>query len=496
MKITSVMVLVVLFFATIGASAVEKVPQPVGNCFKTKTKAVAIFKDGYGFFLREGKASLADGWCMTDYIPKATLGTFWIYTTDPGTVVDTVRSTSKNEIAFESAAELTALLRGYVGAQVSLSTEDTKTDGELLQMTDDMALVKSGKQIGVVKMSEVKTARILGNPLLIQVKGAKAKDVTVGMGYLQQGVNWIPNYTLDLSDPKEGRLVLKATLTNGVEDLAGCRIFFVVGIPNFALKGQLDPLTINALAAAVLRDMPSSGPSQIAGNSFRAALTFNNDVDTSISVAAPSVNVPVEGLQDLYFYEKPELKIAVGDVVMTTLLTVTVPYRSVFTWNADAGKDVDHYLVLKNTGDTPFTTGPVMVVQNSKPLCQEQLKYISPKAEGRLKLTQTTDIRTDKTERETERRPVEMINGNAYIPVEVEGKLTVENYRTDTSETEITWSLSGKILESSDNADVRAEAVVDQGLNPKSNLKCTVKVEPGKKHVVTYKYLRYVRATT
>ncbi|MDO8683235.1 MAG: hypothetical protein Q7N50_07130 [Armatimonadota bacterium] len=488
----------ILVFTALNCSAVEKASQSPGNSFKTKTKSVAIFKDGFGFFLREGKAALQDGWCMTDYIPKAAAGTFWLYTLNPGTAVNTIRSTSKNEIRFESPTELAEALGKRIGLQVSVKTEDAVIEGDLIQVLSDMALVKSGKQISVVKMADIKSVRVLGNPLLIQVDGAKAKDVTVKMGYLQQGINWVPTYTLDLASPTEARMTLRATITNGVEDLSDCNIFFVVGVPNFMLKNQLDPLTVHALGTSILTALPSSsaGMSQLVSNAQiaemgRAGAPRRDDYDR---VTVPTVDVPGEGLQDLYFYEKNGLDIAAGDVVMTTVMTATLPYRSLFTWNADAGKEVEHFLVIRNNGAVPLTTGPVMVVQNGKPLGQDQMKFISPKSEGRLKLTQTTDIRTDKSERELERGKIETFDRTQYIPVTIEGRLALENYRKEAAQTEVSWSVNGKVLEASDNADIRADTSIEQGLNPKSALKCTVKVEPGQKKVITYKYVRYVQA--
>lgn len=495
MRKLCIAVVILLVVSAVICGAAEVVAKPTGNVFKTKTKSVAIFKDGYGFFLREGKASLQDGWCMTDYIPKATAGTFWLYTMEPGTAINTVRSTGNNGIKFEGAADLGNILGRYPGVQVSLRTDDGVTEGELLQIVNDMVLLKSGKQISMVKLGDVKTARILDNPLLLEVTGAKAKDVTVQMGYLQQGINWIPNYTLDLTSGSEAKMTLRATITNSVEDLSGCKLFFVVGVPNFMMKGQLDALTVNALGTAVVRNLPGAPPQSQTANSFyqndmsRAARDVDNDI-----IVREEQNLSVEGVQDLYFYEKDGLDVAAGDVVMTTIKTAALPYHSVFTWNADGDNRVDHFLVIKNTTGDPLTTGPVMVVQNGQPLGQDQMKYISPKAEGRLKVTQSTDIRTDKTEREKERGQGEKMDGNTYIPVTMQGELTIENYRPETVEMEVSWSVNGKTSEASDNAKIVADSSPDRGLNPKTSLNATVKVEAGKKKIITYSYVRYVLA--
>ncbi|MCE5200340.1 MAG: hypothetical protein ABFD54_01455 [Armatimonadota bacterium] len=488
-------VLIALVFASSAYAAEIKATNSTA-AFKTKTKSVAIFKDGYGFFLREGQAPLNNGWCMTDYIPQATTGTFWLYTLEPGTLVNTVRSTSKNEIKFKDTDELIKCLDRYKGLLIKLTTADASLEGELLRIVDNMVLVKDGKQVSVILAADIKTAKILGQPLLIQVDSAKpVNNVTMQMGYLQQGISWIPTYTLDLVSPNQAKIDLRATITNSIEDIQDCSIYFVVGVPNFSMKGQLDPLTVNALGTAVLTSLASqtAGLSQLLNNAMIADMSHNSREEEH-DQSVPVVNATLEGLQDMYFYEKKGLDVLLGDVVMTSVMSSMLPYRSVFVWDVGAGNKVNHDIILKNTTDLPLTTGLVMVVQNGKPVSQDIMKYISPKAEGRLRLTQTTDIQTDVSEKEIQRKPVEKINNYSYIPILMGGSLMIDNHRKETAEVEISWSTNGRVTEVSDNAEIKSQTVIAEGLNPQNNLTCTVKVEPSKRHIVSYQYIRYVEA--
>ena len=38
---------------------------------KAKTKTVAVFKNGLGFFTREGLSELKDGWAVTEHVPAS-----------------------------------------------------------------------------------------------------------------------------------------------------------------------------------------------------------------------------------------------------------------------------------------------------------------------------------------------------------------------------------------------------------------------------------------
>jgi len=475
----------------VGCLAADTKPTPK-DAFKTKTVSVAIFKDGYGFFVRQGLANLRDGWCMTDFIPRATAGTFWLYTSEPDAIVTTVRSTARNEVRYSNAAELVSALTGKVGLQVKIDTEDGDVQGELVRVLEDMLLVKADKQLQVVPFADVKSVQVVGQPLLLKVEGkTKMNQATINMGYLQAGINWVPSYVAEFVGPNKLRLTLRGTITNGVEDLRDCTIYLVVGVPNFMLKGQLDPLTVNALGSAVLGAMPTA--SRGVAQAFSNAAVSASELDNSV-ILPTAVNVPIEGLKELYFYELKGLDVSGGDVVMATVMVGDVDCRSLYVWSADSGQDVYHYVVIKNSLASPLTTGPALVLDKGRPVSQDQLTYTSVGGESRLKLTLAGDVRADASEKEVERQAQEKIWDIVYIPVVSEGKLTVTNRKNEPVEVEVSRTVAGKVLEISDGGQSNSQTKAEDGLNPQTSLKWTVKVEGGSKRTLTYTYLRYVRA--
>src|SRR5207237_29187 len=60
--------------------------------WQPRTKSVAVFKNGYGFFLREGEAALHDGWFVAKEIPPAAFGTLMIFAAKQDELVDIVGS--------------------------------------------------------------------------------------------------------------------------------------------------------------------------------------------------------------------------------------------------------------------------------------------------------------------------------------------------------------------------------------------------------------------
>jgi hypothetical protein len=69
--------------------------------WKPRVTSVSVFKNGLGFFMREGEVVLRDGWCMGRDIPPASFGTLAIYARDKEQVVDVVGSGPGETVEFD-----------------------------------------------------------------------------------------------------------------------------------------------------------------------------------------------------------------------------------------------------------------------------------------------------------------------------------------------------------------------------------------------------------
>ncbi|MBM4149888.1 MAG: hypothetical protein FJ224_12730, partial [Lentisphaerae bacterium] len=77
-RILSVLITVV---ALAGSIPCANADEPTDNPYvwKPRVTAVTVFKNGLGFFLREGTVSLRDGWCYSAAVPPASFGTLALY---------------------------------------------------------------------------------------------------------------------------------------------------------------------------------------------------------------------------------------------------------------------------------------------------------------------------------------------------------------------------------------------------------------------------------
>ncbi len=105
--------------------------------FETKTKVVGLFKNGLGFFIREGEVRPKDGWAVIDDVPVPALGTLWIGSPD-----EKVRVTEaigiKEEIEERvEAISIPELLRANLGKKVKLQVGGDLIEGKIISVPED-----------------------------------------------------------------------------------------------------------------------------------------------------------------------------------------------------------------------------------------------------------------------------------------------------------------------------------------------------------------------
>jgi hypothetical protein len=89
----------------------------------SKISSVSVFKNGLGFFTREGEVKLRDGWCTVSEIPPASFGTLAIYSHDKKHGVDVVGSGPGEIVDFDDDTAR----RGRLEASMHLKLELTHT---------------------------------------------------------------------------------------------------------------------------------------------------------------------------------------------------------------------------------------------------------------------------------------------------------------------------------------------------------------------------------
>ena len=436
-----------------------------------KTVAVAAFKNGLAFVVRQGKVELHNGKGSFTPIPSATLGSMWLAPADPNSVLDEV-------VAYRYPA-----------------------------MRED--------PVSHEKVAEIRSA------LRFNILGAQeTADLTIG--YLQHGIGWTPSYMISLNDDKTARITMQAAVINDGEDLADTEVYFVVGVPNFAYANIPSPMNLQQNLLAFMKDAESRDDGR--------ALRYSNAVTGQMvnyefkeldKMNEPSFSQSVSELagapeEDLFLYSRNGVTLERGERATYNVFTATVDYEHIYEWDVLDAPRVDaygnviqnnanpqdaaarnvvwHSIRLKNATKFPWTSAPAMVISGAKPVSQETLPYTPKSATANLKVTVATDIRSNHEEREVARaQNVQRRHGYEWDLVTVEGKLKLKNYKSKQVRVDISKTLRGDVEVQSDEGKSVKLGEAIQADNPLSRLTWKVELRAGEEREVTYRYKIYVR---
>lgn len=304
---------------------------------------------------------------------------------------------------------------------------------------------------------------------------------------------------------------MQATLINDGEPLRDAHVRFAVGYPNFAFSHVESPLSLQLTLAELLAKLGGSGVTT-SGRITSNVMTqqANAPAPPWLSDAAVNVDSVTEGESagDLFFYEKRNLTLGVGERAAHPLLTQTVPYRHIYLWRVPSefveGRSIQpgerpadqvwHSISLTNTGSTPWTTSPALVLSNGRPLAQDTLPYTAAGSKGDVRLTIATDVSVERDEIEIERRPRDLTrSGYTYDAVTIEGTLTIRSYKRDAITLTIDKSIEGTTLSHTPEAKITRSAVRPRAVNPTERLQWEIPLAAGERKEVKYRYKIWVR---
>jgi hypothetical protein len=495
------------------------------HLWKPQTKTVAVFKNGLGFFMREGDVALRDGWCVAKEVPPALFGTLAIYARGEKEVVDIVGSGPGEIVEFDGrdAAKDLAVKRGRLEACKNLKVQlsykhkgqDRSSAGKLVSVGPEFAVLEDEQSSFAVPLEGITKMQILELPLRIHLAGdaeKKPEKATLGMAYLRKGITWIPDYTLKILDEDNAELTLRGTLVNEAEDLVHTDVHLVVGVPHFVHTEYMAPIAVGQVIRSIGGVVPSGGvPAQVQTQIMnRAAIVSNANTaplvegrgvaERPVEAAAGDVggvlkNLPQlegAGATDYTVYTKKDLTLRRGEKAIVTLFTKRIKYSHIYRWTTP--NPMEHALVLHNATDTPWTTGPCLALSADSPLSEDLLRYTPKGAKGEFPVTAAINVAQEKTERETNRQlKAHSPAPNVYFDlVTLDGTLKLKNYEKRSVEIVITNPIPGKPISADSGGTISADPEKLRLLERQGSIRWQVTLEPGETKTLRYQYERYV----
>jgi len=504
----------------------------------TKAKNIAVFKNGLGFFIREGTVHLKEGWAVTEYVPNASLGSLWISSLDRDSILEEVIGFKEGLQRTFEAISIEELLASNIGKKVKITYGDKIIEGTIKSVpearesdrlqpklaaivildTGDGEVVLNKSNISKVEFPKGFSASYLSKEKAKRIKfkvATSKKGAKLGLSYLQKGINWVPSYLINLEDSKKARVTMNATLINDAEDLEDVDFFFVVGYPNFLYADVLSPMALEESITQFIQGLRREGRQEDVGGmmaitrqraDFRESGTLSN-LDYGYETIK---GLPGAAEEDLFLYHKEKISIKKGERGYYPIFFDEVDYKHIYEWEIPDTINVDprgyprseqqkkekehvwHSVKLSNSTKYPWTTAPAFVVSGWKPLAQDTINYTPKNAKTNLKLTVATDVKHDRHEYEIDRqRDVKIYNHN-YDLVTVKGELSIKNHKNKEITMEIKKRLTGEATEVSHKGKIEKIAEGLRGVNQNSSISWEIPLKAGEEMNVTYKYKVYI----
>ncbi len=492
-------------------------------------REITVFKDGHAFILHEGEMPTDSGGnVVLDYLPTPVIGTFWPYSSDPDAKLTAVVAGRRKVSIEQTALNLRELLEANIGA-AALITESgktypatilgipTRTSQELAATAPDnqqktaekgsVILLETHEGVRVVAIDRIQEVTFKKAPkskvakeesrnlLTLKLDWAgrdPGRNASVGLVYLQKGVRWIPSYKVDIDGQGNAVVKLQATLLNELTDLEDVTAHLVIGVPTFAFKDTIDPISLQQAAAQL---------SQYFREGDQTALAFSNGLMTQTArmgeYRAPAGPTPRAGLgpdlpdsarsEDLFVFTVEHVSLAKGERMVLPIVEFTLPYKDVYTLDIPfvpppqirrqfnnqqqaelarlfAAPKVMHKIRLTNNSKYPLTTAPALIVQGNRVLAQGMMTYTAAGASTDLKLTTAVDIQVTKTDMEAERVPnAAKWHGNSYDRIHLVGTIGLVNHRSRAVELEVVRHVLGNADTADHDARVEKVNVQEEG---------------------------------
>jgi len=538
-KILSLLTVFVIAVNSLLAQTAKDMPS-----FKPEIKRIAVFKNGYAFTYREGEATTLNGWAYTTNVPIGVMGTVWGYSGSPNTKVqqllasETARPDTETIMRVE---DLFDFLKVNEGLKVHVDSYDNKTfEGGYSLIGKDAnnysIALQTERGTVVIPPGRIQTVELIGKPnfekkvivkngpenrLAIRTDGAKdGQPINLGIAALERGIRWIPAYRVEVKgEPiKEAKLELEAVLINELADLKDSEVYFVVGVPSFAFKDMLSPLSMNQAFAGVSGYFATTG--QNYSNAIMTQQTQRMGETTDETATNASPTSPDEeqtaslSAEQLYLYKTDQLNLKKGERTSLRLFSLTIPATEVFEWTVtdpprpagdeysyrpsvtqDLSSGIWYSLRLKNDTGMPLTTAPAITFREWKPLGQDMIKFTPVGGENILRVSPATEVIGTHTLEEKAREAVSLrMNGSTYTfdLITVEGTLKINNVKKQPVAMVITRNINGEVISATDGGKIKREGLNLQSVNPNSIVKWNVTVPSGEKEI-KYTYKVYIR---
>ncbi|HML75282.1 MAG TPA: hypothetical protein PKB02_12400 [Anaerohalosphaeraceae bacterium] len=555
---------------------------------KLPVKEVTIFKDGHAYVLHEGQmATDSRGNVLLDTLPNPVMGTFWAYSVQPGAALTSVMSSRQDLDVEKTSASLEDLVKGNVGKSVLIKevNKNESYQATILRILEQAAaeeapssaaarygnayyapqpvvpqnpivLLKAAEGIRALPINQIQTVTFLDevndtvrrkqkkDTLTLQLdwKGREPESrAAVGMAYVQRGIRWIPSYRVDIDGSGKAVLKLQACIINELADLNDVKTHLVIGVPTFAFKEVVDPISFQEAVASLSGHFRSDNRTAYSFSnaimSQQAMYPYESRSEPSPSGEQLNLGPELEGTEkteDLFVFTVDHITLKKGQRLVMPLAEFTLSYEDVYRVDISFAPPLEmrqnfnndqqlmlaklfhaphavHKIRLKNDSEYPLTTAPATILKEGRVLAQGMMTYTAIGNKGDLELTTAVNIGVKSSNEQTNQTPNAVNwNGHSFSKIDMRGTIELTNFSDKPVTLEVRRSVLGSMDEGSHDAVVRQlgngydEYAFEDGqpvwwnwcswpwwwyrFNTVGQGNWTVELEPGKTTTLEYKW--------
>jgi len=173
--------------------------------------------------------------------------------------------------------------------------------------------------------------------------------------------------------------------------------------------------------------------------------------------------------EDLYMFTVKHISLKKGERMVIPITEYELDYTDVYALNipftppteairnmnqnqrndlsrAFHSPKVKHKIRIENKSSQPFTTAPAMILKDGRLVAQGMMTYTSVGANVDVELTTAVDITVKKSDKEIKRSPNAVKwDGSNYTRIDLEGAITLTNYKKKATIVEITRYTLGNV---------------------------------------------------
>lgn len=490
-----------------------------------KPVRLAIFKNGTFFVKKEAEVSVTNKQILFAPPNDVLMGTYWVMV-GKNTDLRSVSVFTDSFSTMRKVVDMEDVITNNKGKSITIRRKPYGTATTAREITGVVAdfnmsskflkmNLPDGKML-ITKLSdleeviadasttnEIKTQGTRGVTKL--TLGQDVPRTTVFTLGLEKGMTWVPSYLFRVVNEKEARIEMKATIVNSGDEMKQLPVDLVVGNPSMFYGMQLDPICGDYLDDLLDSKLDNNRNRYQLMNNAVAVQSVSRGTFSAVD-AEEETTTDGEKSQDLYYFKLGVMDIEENSKLVVPVFSQNIAYKDVYEisiaataldgyykaalYQDESPLEVYHSFRFNNNTKTPFTTGPVYVLdEKENPLAQDELKYTPSGAESVIRLSKAIDVQARNEEEVTDvLENFKKQNKISYNKAQLKGQVKLANYQQKKIKLSITKIVNGETGTISHNGTSVKLKMNRNALNATSRITWEVELNPGEQQTISYEY--------